>query len=131
MKIKHPIKIVISTYILYVILFSKFILAPNNMNALFFVDEAQKKCYSPPCVMGKGYDNIKSIQSYATENGYIVLPIKTIFEQNKTSNKELEPEEYCHKNGYVSDQLSLFGLLCRKFGITSKSRWNDDGTWNY
>lgn len=77
--------------------------------------------------MEREFDNVTSIQKYATTNNLVVVRSEEI------SSKELNPDRDCRaQNGFIGDGRSLSGKFLEKIGLLPKfkSRWNSDGTWN-
>lgn len=77
--------------------------------------------------------------SFALEAGdspkLILAPMRpaTMYKLESTTGK-FSPDEHCRdQNGFMQDGRSASGMFLERIGILGpiKSRWNQDGTWNW
>lgn len=96
---------------------------PNQ--ALVFVDKGEY--FAPPYFMAQNFYTSEDLYVYA---GWKNIEIKRYEEVKKVymPNKDCADSEF-----FIEEGRSLSGLLLEKLGVLPpfKSRWNNDGSWNY
>ncbi len=98
-------------------------------NTIMFLDEGTLKYFSPPCVMSDGIDNVNKLKDFATNNGFKIVQYGDLI-----MKKNYKRDEECfNQSGGLSTHHSLITelLLTVNMAPWHKSRWNENGSWNW
>lgn len=98
-------------------------------NTIMFLDEESSKYYSPPCVMSDGINNIDKLKVFATNNGFKIIRYGDVIEKINFKRDE----DCFNQSGGLSTSHSIITelLLTVNLAPWHKSRWNEDGSWNW
>lgn len=95
-------------------------------HSLVFVSHQDKEFISPPCFMRFGFDDINQIKEFALVQNIVLQ------KRGDIKSKGYNPSADCRaKDGFTENTTAGIAIL-KSIGLyRAKSRWNEDGSWNY